>query len=338
MPKRLKDLLIDRVDLVDKGDNPGASIALFKRNGNNKGGEESVGDDIFLSASNTGVEKLFNMFKGIFTKEGVKDNMPFDVKKFIGESGDKDLQQRVDQLSEEQVKTINENLGSLSEDARTELAVVYELDKLEKDAEIQSLKDQLEASKAEGGNNNNNNNNNNDDDDDDDDEEENRRNFQNRVPENVLKGLPEDVRKMVEDSQKEAQEAISMVRKLEEQKLIGEYVTKAKDFDKVIGEPDKVGAILKSIADKSEDDYKVIEAVLKAANERITRNDKIMQELGAGGDEGTAGDAWSKIEAQAKELVKNSPDLTIEQAIQKVMKDDPSLYKEYQKELQGEVQ
>ncbi len=322
MPKRLKDLLINRVDLVDKGDNPGASIALFKRDDTNDGGDD-IDSNLFLSASDKGVEKLFQMFKNLFHKEGVKDSMPkFDVKKFAKEHGDEQLQDRVVKLSDEQLTAIAEAMEKLEEETRTPLILGYEVDK-------QEMAAQLAAATAKQD----------EDDDDEEDEEEverRRREAANkRIPEDVWKNLSPEVRKVIEDSQKEAKEAVDLAKRLEQEKLEGEFVTKAKQFSKVVTKPEQLGPVLKRIADHSKEDYQVIEAVLKAAEEMATRADLLYKELGSGADLG-GGDAWDRIEKKAEEIKKHQPEITKEAAIQKAINENPALYTEYQKELYGE--
>jgi len=321
MPKRLKDLLINRVDLVDKGDNPGASIALFKRDQDSDGGDVQD-SNIFLSATDSGVERLLEVFKKLFHKEGVKHSMPFDVKKFAQEHADEQLQKQVEELSDEQLAEVGKVMESLEEDQRTALILGYEATKQAMQSKIDSLLKQDED----------------DDDDEDEDEDDNTvNNAAKGIPQDVLKQLPEDVRKVIEDNQKKTDEAIGLAKKLQQEKLEGEYVAKAKKFPSVVAKAEELGPVLKRIADNSANDYKVIEAVLKAAEERISRNDQIFKELGAAGEEG-GGDAWDKIEKEAEEIRKADPNLTKEMAIEKAMSSNSKLYSEYQKELHGEVQ
>lgn len=325
MPKKLKDLLINRVDLVDKGDNPEANITLFKRDDSDGGGDD-VNSDIFLSASNSGVEKLFNVFKNLFYKEGVKDSMPkFDVKGFAKEHADEKLLDRVNKLSDDQVQKIASAMEAIDEDNRSSLVLGYEVDKREQEALIESLKKEEETEeekarrlKME-------------------EEEEEKRKANKSIPDDVLKSLSPEVRAIVEKSQQDAKEANELAKKLQMEKLEGEYIAKAKAFDAVVTQPDKVGPILKRIADVSKEDYEVIEAVLKAANEAVSKNNVIMKEFGASGEQG-GGDVWTQIERKADDLMKSDNALTKETAIAKVMDSDPVLYKRYQEELYGEVQ
>jgi len=322
VPRKLKDLLIDRVDLVDKGDNPGASVALFKRDGDDgeRGDNSDYGDNVTLTADNGGLEKLFDMFRKLFSKEGVNDNMPqFDVKKFAEQHADEQLQKRVGELTGEQIEAIAKAMESLDENSHTPLILSYEVEKQEREAAIEALK------QANGD----------DDDDEDDDDEDEDEEFQNRIPDEVWKNMPESVRKVVEESQREAKEANELAKRLEQQQLENAYITKAKqNFPTVITKADEVGPVLKRIADTSKQDYEVIEAVLKAAEEMVSKNSQILKELGGSG-EYDGGDAWAKIDREAKELMKHDSSMSEAQAVKRVMKMRPELYQEYQKEAQG---
>jgi len=288
VPKKLKGLLIDRVDLVTAGDNPDARVSLFKHK-DPEGGEHV---DTIISKALKGLEEILNKWKG-----GSED-MPFDIKKFL------------EGLPEEQRKPLEKELNKVS---------AMEKDLAEKDTSIKTLTERVEELEKtqKPGDGTDDGNGAGDDD--------------------VLKGLPEAVRKMVEDSQKRAEEAEKIAKQVQDEALTREYVTKAQAFTNLTMDVEKVGPVLKRIASASAEDYAEVEAILKAANELVSKNTLIMKELGSGSSD-AGGDAWAKIEAQAQELVTKSADgLTKEQAILKVLRDNPDLYTEYQKEL-GEVQ
>ena len=317
MPKRLKNLILNRVDLVDKGDNPEAHIQLFKRK-EEKDEEDISGMQLFADAA--GVEKLFTLFKNLFQKEGVKENMPFNIKKFL-DGLDKDvktpLEERLSKLSTERVETIEKNMAELEEELHSALILTYELDKQEREVEIETLKAEEEEEEE-----------NDTDKEEDEDEDEDM--------DKVLKGLPKSVRKLVEASMKDAEAATKLVKKMEEETLIQKYITKATQYPTVVTSPDKLGPVLKKVADISKEDCAYIEAILKTAEEMIVRNNTILKQIGSDGDQGV-GTAWGEIEEKAKNMVKADPSMTQAQAIKRVMKEEPQLYKRYQQELQEEV-
>ncbi len=52
----------------------------------------------------------------------------------------------------------------------------------------------------------------------------------------------------------------------------------------IVTVPDKVGPVLKRIADNSQEDFQAIEAVLKAANALLEENNLLLKEVGAAGE------------------------------------------------------
>lgn len=119
MPFKLKNMLIDRVDLVDKGANPDAQIVLFKRDG---------GDDVLKideSILNKFENRLKNAIESLLTKKGA-DKMPeeFDVNKFL------------ESLPEEQRPEVK---------ARFDKVAALEVDLAKKDEDIDKLTKEIEA-------------------------------------------------------------------------------------------------------------------------------------------------------------------------------------------------
>ena len=321
MPRaRLKDLIINRVDLVDKGDNPPAAVQLFKRDGDSPGGGD-ITDPPVVADPESFAKKVYNHLKDLFVKEGVSNNMSFELKKFVEGAQNQSLKDRINKLSNEQRTTVEKAMAELDEQSRTETVLAYEVDKVEKDAQIADLQKQLDDMKKNQPNDGSNDNN----DGDDDDPTKN-------IPEDVWKQMPEEVKKSLQESQKQAKEASELAKKLQEEKLNGEYIAKVRDIaTDVVTEPDKVGPVLKRIADNSNEDYEIIEATLKAANEMVRKNNQILKEIGSGG-EGSGGSAWAKIEEKAEEYKKADPNLTQAQAIRKVLREHRDLYKQYQEE------
>jgi len=314
MPKKLKNLLIDRVDLVRRGDNPEAHIALFKR-------KPEGGDDTTETTLSKFVDRVV---EAISTKKGVDTvPQPFSLKKWLGELKDEESKPLIDRmktLDEDYQKAVSEAMGKLEEEQRSILALNYEIDKQEMKAELDTLKQEDE-----------------DEDDEEEEEEEEVANSAKSIPEEVMKSLPEEVQTMLKAQQSEAKKALELAEDLRKEKLEKEYTDIAKQYPNVVGTPDAFGKVLKRVADNSAEDFAVIDAVLKAAEERITRNDLLMKEFGAARGE-TAGDAWTRIDAKAQKLLESdSNGMTKEQAVAKIMRDEPELYKQYQKELMQEV-
>lgn len=117
MPNRLKNLFINRVDLVKEGDNPEAHIALFKSKEALEGGEGGdLGNDISLMAHNEGIMKLFHAFKSIFSTKGDDGTVEFEMKKFL-ESLPEDQRKGVEEVmtkKNEEVTNLTKSVADLT--------------------------------------------------------------------------------------------------------------------------------------------------------------------------------------------------------------------------------
>lgn len=149
----------------------------------------------------------------------------------------------------------------------------------------------------------------------------------------IFKSLPEEVKKYVQEIEKRAKEAEEIAKKEREERLTREFVAKAAQFKALPVKPEEFGPVLKSISEVAPQVYEKVEAVLKAANELVEKS-KVFDEIGKG--TGVEKSAWGKIEAKASELVQKNAGMTKEQAIAQVLRQNPDLYAEYQKELLGE--
>ncbi len=319
MPIKLKNLLIDRVDLVGKGDNPEAHIALFKR----KPEEEEE--------EPTWVTKIIDAISKRNRKEG-DGNIMFDFQKFVADLKDQDLKTRVSALPADTQKTIGEAVEKTAEESRTAAVLKDLVEKAEMAGEADRLKARIaeleqqlaDAKKAapenppkeEG-----------EEEEDEDDDNMN----------DVMKGLPPAIQKLLKDAEDRAAAAETLVKQAQDAQELAKFETVAKSLGTVITAPTKIAPVLKSISEHSAQDYAVIEAVLKAANEILEQNNLMLKEVGSGSTDNTAGgDAWGQIEKAAKELQKADPKLTDAQSIRKAISNNPSLYDQYQKELTEE--
>lgn len=317
MPIKLKNLLIDRVDLVGKGDNPEAHIALFKR----KPEEEEE--------EPTWVTKIIDAISKRNRKEG-DGNIMFDFQKFVADLKDQDLETRVSALPADTQKTIGEAVEKTAEESRTAAVLKDLVEKAEMAGEADRLKARIaeleqqlaDAKKAAPEN----------PPKEEEDEEEDDDNMND-----VMKGLPPAIQKLLKDAEDRAAAAETLVKQAQDAQELAKFETVAKSLGTVITAPTKIAPVLKSISEHSAQDYAVIEAVLKAANEILEQNNLMLKEVGSGSTDGTAsGDAWSQIERAATELQKADPKLTYAQSIRKAISNNPSLYDQYQKELTEE--
>lgn len=304
MPIKLKHLLIDRVDLVGKGDNPEAHIALFKRKQEDKEEEEP-----------SWVGKIIDTINKWNRKEG-DGNIMFDFQKFLKDLKDEALEARVSALPADVQKGLGEAIEQVAEEERNINAMKGLVEKAEMTSETDRLKAriaQLEQQLAE---------------------------EKKPAPEaeDVMKGLPEAVQKLLKDAQDRAEAAEKIAKETKDAQEVAKFVAIAKGMPSIVTVPDKVGPVLKRIADNSQEDFQAIEAVLKAANALLEENNLLLKEVGAAGEGSSTGtgSAWEQIEKEAKDLMKSDPSLTEAKAIRKAMDNNPSLYELYQKELTEE--
>ena len=129
--------------------------------------------------------------------------------------------------------------------------------------------------------------------------------------EDVLKGLPEDVRKRLETAEQ-------TIAKMEADNRRSEFIAKAAEFALVAG-ADELGPALEQIDRVAPEAAQVIERTLKAANARIAEGG-LFGEVGASGADGIESEAEKAI---AAEVAKGTPRAD---AIRKVFTDNPELY------------
>jgi len=156
------------------------------------------------------------------------------------------------------------------------------------------------------------------------------------VPESKDEVSPE-VEKRLADLKAESVSKEARIKELEETtKRQNQAMAKSrfetvaeKDYPNVSGTAEEKGQMLLDVDSLSEASKKGVLGVLTTANDLLGKQ---MSEKGSaqGGNEGTA---WSTIEAKAKELAKGGK-MTVAEATDQVMKDEPALYTKYLQEEQ----
>jgi hypothetical protein len=154
--------------------------------------------------------------------------------------------------------------------------------------------------------------------------------------------MPEGLKaqfKALQDQNKEAvekAERVELLLKAEQDKAqTKEFIAKAETFTALGCENDKLGTVLKNIANAvSAKDAEYLDTVLKTANETVAKS-ALMDELGVSGESGSAGDAMEKLDSLAKQLVEKDTSLTSQQAFAQVLKSNPDLYNQYRNEKKG---
>ena len=132
----------------------------------------------------------------------------------------------------------------------------------------------------------------------------------------------------------EAKEAKQIAKELKEEKILKEYVKKAEDLPHLAIEPLKFGPVLKALGEGHPDEFSEIFRVLKAADAAIEKSE-LFKEVGKAGSGESSAEA--AVYAKARGLVAKDGDLTFEEAVSKVLEEDPELYEKYEDERQAAV-
>lgn len=137
--------------------------------------------------------------------------------------------------------------------------------------------------------------------------------------------LPEDVRKRIEEAEKRNTELEKRLNEQIEKAEIAEFVKKAETFTNLPNmKPDEFGPVLRNLS--KVEGYDKLETVLVAANKALGESELFKAK---GEDGGIENGALAKLQAKADELRKSDPKLTREQAFAKAVEDNPDLYAEY---------
>ena len=161
------------------------------------------------------------------------------------------------------------------------------------------------------------------------------------VDEDISKSLndpktPESVRKAIDflteqnkATVKKNEELEAQIKKAENEKLDQQFNEIVKGYKNISATDENLAQVLKSVGQKAPQELNSILKVLKAADELLDNQD-IYKEFGSNGQMGT-NDTWGKIEKMAEVEAKENK-MTKEEAISKVLQDNPNLYSEYLKE------
>ena len=147
-------------------------------------------------------------------------------------------------------------------------------------------------------------------------------------PEKLIKGLPDDVKNLVESTLAKAKaDSLALQKFLDDQKTKDATIL-AKSLKALPIEEADLVAVIKNA------DEKTLEILTKSAE---TIEKSLLTPVGTtgGSDNGFEGkDAWSQLEKAAKKVA-DAQNITLEKAISVVMDTNPELYEAYTKEVRG---
>lgn len=313
---RLKNLTIDRVDLVDRGANPKASILITKRAIKKDG----------PSLADVHVDR---------TDDKKKKPKEKPMSKLIDR-----LSKLLKTLAAEEADTVTqtEQIDALKA-ARASLATGIEaFGKADHPADhpVHGMRKQLAAldasiEKAE--------------DDADEDELE-----KARKAKEAADAMPSDMAKRFTALEKRTQDAEAVAKAATDRataaeaiakserdtRINAEHVTLLKSFGSLSVDVEKDAPLLRKLADTDKAAYDFLIAKMRAADVIVAKS-KLFETFGTTRS-AAEGSAWAQIEAKADQLVdKSTTPLTREQAIDKVMSQHPELVKQYRAEQNQNV-
>lgn len=152
--------------------------------------------------------------------------------------------------------------------------------------------------------------------------------------EDILKSVPEAVRKMLADRDEEIRKNREDFEKERNERLDEKAITKSRGTYKALAfDHDKVAPALRRIAEENPDLATALEEAMGAADGQL-ESAGIFQELGETST-GTSGSADDRIDAAAQELVDAGTVTTKAQGIAKALQDNPALFAERNNEKAG---
>ena len=364
--KRLRDLIITNIDLVDKGANPDADIVLFKRD---------VSKAVWTTAS---INDLPDSAFAVISSGGTKDEGGKTVPRSLRHLPYKDASGKVDlphlrnalarlpqtDISAEQKASAKSKLeaaakqagvgnyakgGQINEiaediikllkkegdDKMTLEEILAKLETEQQDVVNAALKAKEDAHTKS---------------DDklkvateelekikkasEGDEEGEGKN----KPEDVLKSATPEVKALFDNMQEKiekldvnATEAIKKANELETVAKRKEFIAKAEGYKGLAIKPEDFGEALMKISDGVDaDTFKKLEDTLAVASKSVVESD-LFKVQGSDG-RGESGDIEIQIAKGAEELRKSDPKLTKEQAEAKFLEANPEIYEKYENE------
>jgi hypothetical protein len=150
----------------------------------------------------------------------------------------------------------------------------------------------------------------------------------------LVKEAPEPLRKMLEDLEKSAQEATARANTAEEilkservARANTEAIEKAKAWNFLGLDAEKVGPALRQLAEINEELAKSVEDALNSVNAQA-ESANIFAEIGKSATPAT-GDAYEQLTSLAKSATEQKNGVTFEQAFANAVKSNPDLYQQY---------
>lgn len=137
----------------------------------------------------------------------------------------------------------------------------------------------------------------------------------------ILKGLPEAVVKMINEQKTQNKALAEQVAKMADANVLKEYVAKAAKLGDLPIKADELALVMKSLATADPTSYTKIETLLTSVNEMIAKS-KLFDEEGTDNSQSIAAnrdEAWTKIQVLANAMVAKDSAKSLAQAIDEVI-------------------
>lgn len=303
MPQNLSDMSIDEISLVDDPANEQARVLIVKAkkpkaSANNaeeenetKPDAEGAADE--MASLKKAVEDIYERVSALAPTGGNPDD---EAAGGLAAASLKELHMDIETLSKalEDAEAKLDTLSKRADDAEAALEKANDVIKA-KDAEIANL------AKSNGG------------EEGDNDEE-------------VVKSLPESIRKRIADAEAAAQAAQAEITKMREQTETAEAIAKAKALN--VGDAEVVGPLLLRVSKgmTTAEDATALEGLLKGLSAQSSTA-ALFKSVGS--DVAVDGDPEALLKAKASEIQTANKGMTYEAAYAKALEENPSLYNAY---------
>jgi hypothetical protein len=144
------------------------------------------------------------------------------------------------------------------------------------------------------------------------------------TPEEILKTADPAVVDLFKSMQSQIDSAQTMAKEERELRLTKRFEDEAKALPNIPSSENDIAKQLRQAYEVGEDFYNNLHTVLTKTNSAMAKSD-IFQEIGKSGDNAGA----ATVDAKAQELRKVHTDMSRDQAVAKVLEDNPHLYDEY---------
>lgn len=302
MPQNLTDMSIDEISLVDDPANEQARVLIVKAKKPKASADAAEDENEDTPDGNGKADEMASLKKAV---EDINERVALalaggnpddEAAGGLAAASLKELHMDIETLSKalEDAEAKLDTLAKRADDAEAALTEANEVIKA-KDAEIENL------AKAKAGG------------EGDEDEE-------------IVKSLPESIRKRLESAEAIAKAAEAEVTKMREQAETTEAIAKAKALG--VGEAEVVGPLLLRVAKgmTTTEDATALEGLLKGLSAQ-SNTAALFKSVGS--DAAVDGDPEEILKAKAAEIQNANKGMTYETAYAKALEQNPSLYNAY---------